>query len=321
LWCPPLRAVGEAWGVGGFDGDYLRQSSPPAWAAVAEVAAGQWGVLSRGQLRAGGVAPATVDYWVRAGRLHVVHRGVYAVGHRVLRVEGLRLAAVLACGPGAVLSHRSAAAHWGLLGTDQAQVDVTAPRSREGARGIGLHRARFLDARDTTTRQGIPITTVARTLLDLAATVREDRLERAFAQALFLQLYDHRAIEALLARANGHRGTQALTKATAREPKHTRSDWEVRMLMLIREAGLPEPLVNHALIAPEHGHCEVDFFWPAYNLIVETDSWSGHGHRAAYERDRARDAALQAIGIRVVRFTWRTQDTTILRRLRALLQN
>jgi very-short-patch-repair endonuclease len=253
------------------------------------------------------------------GRRNGRHRRVYAVGHTALRRDGRFLAAVLACGPGAVLSHRSAAWHWGLLGTDQPHVDVTAPRSREGAQGIRLHRARFLDARDTTDHQGIPTTTVARTLLDLAATVGADRLERAFAQALFLRVYDHAAIADVIARSNGHRGKAALRAATAREPKHTRSDWEVRMLTLVRDAGLPEPLVNHVLIAPDHGHCEVDFHWPQQGLIVETDSWSAHGSRAAYERDRARDAALRAMGMRVVRFTWRTKDETILRRLQALL--
>jgi very-short-patch-repair endonuclease len=166
--------------------------------------------------------------------------------------------------------------------------------------------------------EGIPTTTVARTLLDLAATVRPDRLERAFAQALFLQLYDHRAIEALLARSNGHRGNPILAQATAREPRVTKSDWEVRMLRLIRTAGLPEPLVNHPLTAPDHGHCWADFYWPAHRLIVETDSWRAHGDRAAYEQDRAKDAALQTAGYRVVRFTWRTPDATIERRLKAL---
>jgi very-short-patch-repair endonuclease len=283
------------------------------------LAEGQWGVVFRAQLR-GVVAPAAIDAWVRRGRLHVVHRGVYAVGHRVLGVEGRRLAAVLACGPGAVLSHRSAAAHSGLLASDQQRVEVTAPRGRHGAPGIRLHRARSLDARDTTTHEAIPITTVARTLLDLAATVRADRLERAYAQALHLRLYDHTAITDVIARANGHRGTTALAQATAREPKLTKSDWETRLLTLIRNAGLPEPLVNHPLTAPDYGHCWLDFYWPQHRLVVETDSWHAHGTRAAFENDRARDAALQQTGLRVLRFTWRTPDHTLLRRLKALLE-
>jgi very-short-patch-repair endonuclease len=218
-----------------------------------------------------------------------------------------------------VLSHRSAAAHWGLLGTSQAVVDITARRGRRGGAGIRLHRARSLDVRDTTTHQTIPITTVARTLLDLAATARAEQLERAFSQALALRFYDHAAITDVLQRANGRRGTRALAEATAREPKHTKSEWEARMLALIRRTQLPEPLVNHTLIAPDHGSCTVDFHWPRHHLIVETDSWRFHGTRSAYEQDRARDAALQAAGHRVVRFTWRTKDETIERRLRALL--
>jgi very-short-patch-repair endonuclease len=292
---------------------------PPLDRAIAELAGRQWGVVSRAQLGALGLGADAMQWRARTGRLVRLHRGVYAVGHGSVRREGHFLAAVLACGPGAVLSHRSAAWHWGLLGSDQAVVDVTARRGRRGGPGIRLHRARSLDARDTTTHQGIAITTVARTLLDLAATVRADRLERAYAQALQLQLYDHGAISDVLARANGHRGATPLATATAREPRLTRSDWEARFLKLVRDHGLPEPLVNHALTAPDHGHCEVDFYWPAQRLVVETDSWSAHGSRAAYEQDRARDAALQAAGIRVVRFAWRARDETILRRLRVLL--
>jgi very-short-patch-repair endonuclease len=167
--------------------------------------------------------------------------------------------------------------------------------------------------------RGIPITSVARTLLDLAATVKADRLERALAQAQHIELYDHGAITDLLARANGHRGAGALAAATAREPKLTRSDWEIRLLSLVRDAALPEPQTNLSLAAPDHLRLEVDFCWPTYRLIVETDRWASHGTRAAFEADRGRDAALQADGWRVVRFTWRTHDATIRRRLQALL--
>jgi very-short-patch-repair endonuclease len=286
---------------------------------VAELAARQWGVVSVAQLRVLGLSKDAVQRRERAGRLHRLHRGVYAVGHTVLRREGRWLAAVLACGEGAVLSHRSAAAHWGLLQTEATRIDVTAPRTRAANGTIRLHHSRSLDARDTTTHQGIPITSVARTLLDLAATVRSDRLERALAQAERLQLYDHRPITELLAHANGHRGKAALTKATAREPKLTRSDWEARLLKLVRDAALPEPLVNLSLAAPDHPRLEVDFCWPSHHLIVETDGWESHRTRAAFEADRRRDAALTATGYRVVRFTWRTPDATIVRRLQALL--
>lgn len=287
--------------------------------ALVELAERQWGVVTLEQLRALGLGDGAVKHRLKVGRLHRLHHGVYALGHSALERRGRWLAAVLACGPGAGLSHVTGAAHRGLLHTSQALIDVTGPRSRTGGTGIRLHRSRSLDARDITSHDGIPVTTVARTLLDLAGTVSAGRLERAFAQSLHLRIYDHRAVTELLARANGHRGRRALTELTALEPKLTRSDWELRMLKLIRDAGLPEPLVNHALVAQDYGHCEVDFYWPAHELIVETDSWSAHGTRAIFETDRARDAALQAVGYRVVRFTWRTDDSTILRRLRALI--
>jgi hypothetical protein len=232
------------------------------------------------------------------------------------------MAAVLACGEGAVLSHRSAAAHWELLGSAAALIDVTAPATRHGLPGIRLHRSRFLDAHDTTTHQGIPITKVPRTLLDLAATAQPHRLERALAQAQRLQLYDHRAITDLIARSNGHRGTGALARAISREePKWTRSELESWFLGLVRDAGLPEPLVNASLTVPDHPPLEVDFCWPTHPLIVELDGWETHRTRAAFEQDRARDAALQAIGCKVLRFTWRTEPDVIQRHLQALLHH
>jgi hypothetical protein len=287
---------------------------------LAELADRQWGVVSRGQLRELGFSRGAVEHWLAVGRLHGLYRGVYAVGHTALRAEGRRLAAVLACGEGAVLSHVSAAAHWGLLHTAATKTDVTAPATRRAHSGIRLHLSRSLIARDTTTHEQIPITTIARTLLDLAATQPEARLERALAQAHHLRIYDHAAITDVLARANGHRGTSALARAAAREdPKLTASDWEDRMLAIIRDAKLPEPLVNHPLDAPDYGRLRPDFYWPAHDLIVETDGWETHGTRPAFERDRAKDAALTAAGLRVVRFTWRAEDATIRRRLERLL--
>jgi hypothetical protein len=294
---------------------------PPPERAVARLFDRQWGVASLAQLRAAGLSADAVERRVRVGHLHRIHRGVYAVGHRALRAEGHRLAAVLACGPGAVLSHRSAAAHWELLATSQERIDVTAPRSRQGVPGIRLHTSRSLDAQDTTSHEGIPITTVHRTLLDLAATAREHQLENALAQAMHLQLYDQRAIDDVIARSNGHRGTSILKDATEQEPQITKSMWEVRMLALVRGANLPEPRCNAVLHAPDHGECKPDFYWPAYGVIVETDGWEAHRTLAAFRSDRAKDAALTAAGYKVLRFTWDVDDATILRRLRPLLQN
>lgn len=205
----------------------MRESeSPPLWLAVSALAGRQWGVVSVTQLRALGVGRSAITRRVRAGQLQRLYPAVYSVGHAVLRAEGHRLAAVLACGPGAVLSHRTAAAHWGLLHTDQTRIDVTASRSRHGARTIRLHRTRSLDAQDITHHEGIPITTIHRTLLDVAASAREGELERALAQAERLRLDDHRKIQAVLRRANGHGGVGLLRRATSRTPKWTRNEWE-----------------------------------------------------------------------------------------------
>jgi hypothetical protein len=292
---------------------------PPPERALAELVDRQWGVASLAQLRAAGLSADAVERRVRTGRLHRLYRGVYGVGDRALRVEGRRLAAVLASGPGAVLSHRSAAAHWGLLATDQERIDVTAPRSRQGVPGIRLHTSRSLDAQDAANHRGLPITTIARTLLDLAATVRDDQLERALAQAMYLQVYDQRAITDVIHRSNGHRGTNVLKQATKQEPQITKSDWEIRMLRLVRGANIPEPICNRPLHAPDHGECKPDFYWPAHDLIVETDGWEAHRTLAAFRSDRAKDAALTAAGYKVLRFTWDVHDATVVRRLRALL--
>jgi Protein of unknown function (DUF559) len=264
-----------------------------------------------------------IDGRLRTGSLRRVHRGVYAVGGAVLPRKGRWLAAVLACGEGAALSHLSAAVHWNLLNYDAPQPEVTAPASRKGVPGIRLHRSHSLDAQDTTNHQGIPTTTVHRTLLDIAAQVPEHHLERALAQAERLQLYDHRAIESVIARSNGHRGTKRLTKAIDAGPQFTRGELEARMQRLARQHGLPQPECNTSLDAPDHPHTEVDAYFPAHHLIVETDGWDTHKTRQAFESDRAKDAALTAAGYTVVRFTWRQlrdEPQTVADRLKAIMR-
>jgi hypothetical protein len=273
----------------------------PGDRALAELARAQWGIVSLAQLRALGFGRGSVARRVERGRLHPLHRGVYAVGHRRLTREGAYLAAVLACGAGAVLSHRSAAHHWGLLRSEAATVDVSVPRSRRSARPrIRLHRPLTLDAQDTTTHEGIPITTVPRTITDLPRHHRA----RALAQAERLRL------------DVGHHA--------APDPTHalTRSELEARFLDLIDQAALPRPLVNTPLDARDHGRTEVDFHWPDHRLIVETDGFETHGTRTAFVEDRRRDAALAAAGWNVVRFAWADvvqEGPTVARRLRALL--
>jgi putative AbiEi antitoxin of type IV toxin-antitoxin system/uncharacterized protein DUF559 len=283
----------------------VRKDSTGVDRALTELAQRQWGVLSLTQLRDLGLGPRAVQLRAQSGRLRRVHHGVYAIGGAALPREGRHLAAVLACGERAVLSHVSAAVHWGLLSYEAPRPEVTAPASRTSIPGIRLHRSRSLDARETTTHRGIPITTLARTLLDLAATAPTNHLEHALGQAMRNQLYDHRAILDVLERHRGRRGTPALREATADDPDFTRGELERRFRALCRRAGLAQPLCNVEVADADHHPHEVDFFFPAHRLVVETDGWRDHGTRVAFERDRAKDAALVAAGYIVLRFTKR----------------
>jgi predicted transcriptional regulator of viral defense system len=297
----------------------LRQDSTGLDRELADLARSQWGVVSLAQLEALGLGARAVQLRAQSGRLRRVHRGVYAIGGAALPREGRYLAAVLACGPGAVLSHTSAAVHWVVLTYDAPKPHVTAPASRAGAPGIRLHRTRSLDARDAATHRGIPITTLARTLLDLAASSPKSHLEHAIGQAMRNELYDHRAIEEILQRHEGRPGTRALRQATI-DPAFTRSEVERRFRRLCRRADLPQPLSNYVLAALDHEPYEVDFYFPAYRLVVETDGWDTHGTRIAFERDRAKDAALTAAGYTVLRFTQRQiayDPGTVAERIRA----
>jgi hypothetical protein len=296
------------------------QRSTHADRAVAELATEQWGVVSRAQLARLGLGRGAIDGRLRSGRLRRVHRGVYAIGGAALPREGRHLAAVLACGLGAVLSHVSAAVHWVLLTYDAPRPEVSAPASRRAVPGIRLHRTRSLDAQDTTTHRGIPVTTLAKTLLDLAASGPKSHLDHALGQAMRNELYDHAAIEDVLARHHGRPGTKALREATADDPAFTRSALEQRFRAVCRRAGLSQPLSNHVLAALDHEPYEVDFYVPTYRLVVEVDGWRDHGTRAAFERDRAKDAALVAAGYTVLRFTWRQlryDPDTVAARVRA----
>jgi uncharacterized protein DUF559/putative AbiEi antitoxin of type IV toxin-antitoxin system len=294
------------------------KASTPPDEAIAAIATAQGGVASLAQLRGAGLGDGAIEHRARTGRLHRIHRGVYAVGHPAIGREGRAFAAVLACGRQAWLSHASAGAWWDLRPSAAAAVDVLAETYHRHA-GIRLHRSRALEARDTTSHRGLPITSVARTVLDLAATLSPHHLERTLAHAERLHLYDHAAILDVLARNNGHRGTCRLAAAIAHQPAYTRSDLEARVLHLIRAGGLPEPQANRVLTAPDHPRLEVDLYWPAHRLIVETDGYAYHRTRADFETDRRRDAALTAAGYKVLRFTARTDDITIRNRLEALL--
>jgi hypothetical protein len=276
-------------------------------AELARLAAEQHGVVALRQLRELGLSSSAVRSRVASGRLHRVHRGVYAVGHRVLGVEGRWIAAVLACGRDAVLSHRSAAALWSLRPTTRAAIDVTVPRRVGVSRpGIDFHRTTGLEPGDLTRVRAVPCTTVARTLVDLAEVIDRRELARACERAEVLRLFDARALEGALAWTTGRHGAPALRDVLAHyagDP-HTRSQLERRFLALCFAAGIPRPRVN-AWIDLDGGGLEADFLWEAQRLIAETDGHRTHGTRRAFERDRRRDQRLALAGWRVVRFTWR----------------
>ena len=309
-------------GVCGLTHGMRELGRTPPDLALAELAGRQWGVVSVGQLSAVGIGRAGVTRRVQGGRLRRVHRGVYAVGGAVLPREGRCLAAVLACGPRAVLSHVSAAVHWNLLSYEPPRPEVTAPASRKAVPGIRLHRSHSLDAQDTTNHQGIPTTTVYRTLLDIAAHVPKHHLERALAQAERLQPYDHTAITETIARANGHRGTRRLATAIQEDPQFTRGELEARMRKLARDHGLPQPAFNYTLDVPDHQGLEADCCFPTHRVVIEMDGWETHRIRHAFESDRAKDAALTAAGYAVVCFTYRQlrdDPDSVADRIRAVL--
>jgi very-short-patch-repair endonuclease len=288
---------------------------------LALLAARQHGVVAVWQLRECGVGRGALERRLALGRLHRVHRGVYAVGHRKLQWRGVMMAAVLACGPDAVLSHRSAARLSGVRPDSRRGVDVTVAGSgRRGRPGIDLHAVRALDPRDITRIDGIPVTTLPRTLLDLAEVVPQDHVVRTIEEAERKRIFNRTALEELLARSPGRRGRRPLrsilTDAVI-EPG-TREELERRFRQVIREAGLPHPKIN--TLVEDY---EVDAYWPDHKLVVELDGYDTHQTRKAFEDDRERDAVLLLAGYRVVRITWRQlirKPDEVINRLRRLLR-
>jgi very-short-patch-repair endonuclease len=289
---------------------------------IAGLAARQRGVVSRAQLVAAGIHTDAIKTRVRSGRLHPVHRGVYLVGHSAPVPGARELAAVFACGPGSVVSHVSAA-HLLKLFPYPAKprpVDVTvAGRERARRAGIEIHCVESLDALDTRTLHGIPITTPARTLLDLATVLHPHLLERAIAEVEVRRLARRGDLTDQIERNPGRPGTRTLRRILGLDggPALTRSEAERRMLRLIRAAELPVPEVN-AMV----GQLEVDFLWREQRLVVEVDGYAYHSSRRAFERDRERDAALAAAGHTVLRVTWRqlvSESEVVVARLAAAL--
>lgn len=266
--------------------------------AVAALAERQHGVVAVWQLIAIGLGEGAIRYREKVGRLHRIHRGVYAVGYRKLTRHGHWMAAVLAYGPDAVLSHRSAAALWG-IGQSSYKIDVTTPHSKRSRKGIRAHTSR-LHPEERTIRDGIPVTSVARTILDRAAQLEIVGLTRLVEEADRKQLFDLKALDRAIERrprVPGVARLRAVLKAY-RGTADTRSKLERAFRRLIAGAGLPEPQFN-VLVAG----VLVDVWWPQWKLVVELDSELYHRNPSAFETDRIRDATLQKADIRVLRVT------------------
>jgi predicted transcriptional regulator of viral defense system/very-short-patch-repair endonuclease len=273
---------------------------------LAGLAARQHGVVARRQLASLGLSDTMVRDRVAKGRLVRLHRGVYAVGHDRLRREGRWLAAVLAVGPGALLSHRDAAALHGLRPPgDHLRWEVTTTGRASSTRAIRVFRTTALDAQDATSVEGIPVTSVGRTLVDLAGTVTKAQLAKALNEAERQRVFDLEAIERALERTHTRNGTghaamrQALEQLRAIGAHVTRSELEDRFLALLDAHDLPRPATN----ATVEG-MEVDACWPEQRLVVELDGWDTHATRRAFQEDRERGNALELAGWRLLRFTW-----------------
>jgi hypothetical protein len=261
-------------------------------------------VLSLGELLECGLTRNGVWVRVRNGRLHPIHRGVYAVGHANPPFEGRFLAAVKACGPRAVLSHYSAAALWEFVRWDHRYPEATIVGS--GTRrhpGLHVHRTAVLDRQDVRRHRGITVTSPARTLLDLAAVLDYTPLRRAVRQAQSLRRVNVCQIVEVLGRMGRHRGTRKLRRIIATGPAPTRSELEDVVLDLILRGGLAHPDVNVPLIV-EGRRVIPDFRWPAKQLVVEADGAAWHDTALAREDDAERQALLETHSERVLRVTW-----------------
>jgi very-short-patch-repair endonuclease len=275
-------------------------------------------------LRRAGLTKSAVRRRVEAGRLHRVWRGVYAVGHPELTVDGRRYAAVRACGRDAVASHRMAAALWGLRrgGT----LEVTVCGERRGPRPLAVHETRVLGAADRAVIRAVPVTSLARTLVDLAEVLGPDRLERVLDHAGRHDAFDLRAVHDTLDRLNGRRGAARLRALLGGPPSPglTRTELEDRFLVLCRRARLPIPRLNVHLDIGLGRLVEVDALFADQGLIVELDGAATHDTTPSFHADRRRDTAAAAAGFRTLRYTWERvihEPQVVAAELRAVLRS
>ena len=291
--------IAASWGRG----DRGRRVTSGGVDPAGVIAGRQRGVVTRAQLRAAGLSVEAIDRRLRAGRLHRVHRGVYLVGHGVFPPHARELAALLACGRGAVLSHLTAAALWRIVGGLPEVVDVTVRhRARRQRGGIRIHRTSRLDRGELRVRDAMPVTAPERTILDLASMLPARDLARAVDEARALGLAAPERLRSLVVRAPRRRGAARLRALldAEREPALTRSEAERRMVDLIERGGLPRPRINGRVA----GH-EVDLHWPGVDLVVEVDGYAFHSRPADFERDHRREQDLAAAGMRISRVSRR----------------
>ncbi|HET8673141.1 MAG TPA: hypothetical protein VFL87_05875 [Thermoleophilaceae bacterium] len=278
-------------------------------------------MVARWQLVAWALGRGWIEHQLEVGWLHRVFRGVYAVGHPAIGRNGRAMAAVLAYGPRAYLSHWWAARHFGLLDYAPSLIDVVVIGNHRPQRGIRIHRAKPLHEREYATHQGIPITTVPRTLLDLAAVATKQQLRRATNEAARQHCLDKSAVAELIERHRGRAGManfRAVIADVHPQTSRTRSDLEVAFLNLCRRHGLPQPIMN-----TEIQGFEVDAHFPGTHLIVELDFWDYHRTRIEFTTDRMRDAALseQRYHVRRIPDQWLNDDPAgVARTVRVLLE-
>jgi very-short-patch-repair endonuclease len=277
------------------------QRAQPLAAEAWILAARQHDVVARRQLLELGYSPGAIKHRLANGRLHRIWDGVYAVGRPRLGTHGIWMAAVLACGPEAALSHTSAAALWGIYPRNRGPIDVSVPAPLAPRRrpGIVVHRRGGWTDDDVTRLFGIPVTGVVRTHVDLATCIDRHQLERAICEADKLDLIDPERLRAALDGFAGQPGVGVLRETLDRRTfTLTDSELERRFLPLARQAGLPRPLTQHLV----NGHL-VDFYWPELRLVVETDGLRYHRTPAQQARDRVRDQTHTAAGVTPLRFT------------------
>jgi very-short-patch-repair endonuclease len=278
--------------------------------AIAELAERQYGVVSRDQLLRLGLEAGAIGRRIRGGNLHRLHPGVYAVGHRLIPRQGRWMGAVLASGEGAILSHWTAAALWMIRPNSRERIDVTVPHRSRSSDLIRRHVSPVAED-ERTVEERIPVTTMPRTIFDLAATEPTDVILALLREIEYLELRDRLSPADLVERYPGRRGTRRVQMALARleeEPGgHLRQGLEERFAPFLHRHRLPLPRFNDWILI-DGKRFQVDCHWPGTGQIVELDGWKGHGTRTAFREDRARDRKLKVAGYSVTRLTWNQLD-------------